>query len=174
MRNGKLATIIFIRDVNSRGHEVSGYIDYGHRLTTDPNVPLWFERKKRLMPKPSDLSYYNWVTHLSTSNPTPNFQVGGWGMPQRPQSMVSLLATAWSRNKACGGCPSGGGTVSSPLSGVRWLLCHPPGTMAQAPGCCTAPAITEQSHNKGSTQRPFPPPHCPSTPSTSYLHTPAC
>ena len=33
VRNGKLSTIIFIRDViDKKGHEVSGYIDYGHRL----------------------------------------------------------------------------------------------------------------------------------------------
>ena len=31
-RNGKMTTIIFIRDRNQRGQEVSGYIDYSHRL----------------------------------------------------------------------------------------------------------------------------------------------
>ena len=31
--------------------------------------------KKRLMPKASDLSYYNWETQTSTSNSSPNFQV---------------------------------------------------------------------------------------------------
>ena len=31
VRNGKLTTIIFIRDKNAKGQEVSGYIDYGHR-----------------------------------------------------------------------------------------------------------------------------------------------
>ena len=31
-RNGKMTTIIFIRDRNQRGQEVSGYIDYAHRL----------------------------------------------------------------------------------------------------------------------------------------------
>lgn len=31
VRNGKLTTIIFIRDKNVKGQEVSGYIDYGHR-----------------------------------------------------------------------------------------------------------------------------------------------
>lgn len=36
VRNGKLSTIIFIRDViDKKGHEVSGYIDYGHRLKTE-------------------------------------------------------------------------------------------------------------------------------------------
>ena len=33
------------------------------------------------MPKPTDLSYYNWETQTSTSNSSPNFQVrtGTWG-----------------------------------------------------------------------------------------------
>eukprot|EP00878_Enallax_costatus_P046933 GHUV01057258.1.p1 GENE.GHUV01057258.1~~GHUV01057258.1.p1 ORF type:complete len:194 (+),score=51.45 GHUV01057258.1:860-1441(+) len=76
VRNGKLTTIIFIRDRNARGHEVSGYIDFAHRLKSDGNMETYFERSKRLMPHQSDLSFYNWETHLSTSNPTPNFQVG--------------------------------------------------------------------------------------------------
>jgi hypothetical protein len=55
--------------------QVSGYIDYAHRLKVDPNMEAYFDRSKRLMPQHSDLSFYNWETHLSTSNPTPNFQV---------------------------------------------------------------------------------------------------
>mmetsp|Transcript_26475 Transcript_26475/g.57763 ORF Transcript_26475/g.57763 Transcript_26475/m.57763 type:complete len:239 (+) Transcript_26475:157-873(+) len=74
VRNGKLTTIVFIRDKNTKGQEVSGYIDYGHRLKTE-NMEPYFERKKRLMPRPTDLSFYNWETQMSTSNPTPNFQV---------------------------------------------------------------------------------------------------
>ena len=54
--------------------QVSGYIDYAHRLKSE-NFEPYFERKKKLMPKPSDLSYYNWETQHSTSNFTPNFQV---------------------------------------------------------------------------------------------------
>ena len=53
---------------------MSGYIDYGHRLKTE-NMEPYFERKKVIMPKPADLSYYDWETQMSTSNPTPNFQV---------------------------------------------------------------------------------------------------
>jgi hypothetical protein len=56
--------------------QVSGYIDYAHRLKSDPNMEAHFEGTKRLMPRHTDLSFYNWETHLSTSNPTPNFQVG--------------------------------------------------------------------------------------------------
>jgi len=74
VRTGKLTTIIFLRDFNSKGQEVSGYIDLAHRLRTDDFVPI-FDRKKRLLPKPSDLSYYNWETGLSTSNSTPHYQV---------------------------------------------------------------------------------------------------
>ena len=54
--------------------QVSGYIDYGHRLKTE-NMEPYFEHKKALMPRPADLSFYNWETQMSTSNPTPNFQV---------------------------------------------------------------------------------------------------
>jgi hypothetical protein len=74
VRNGKLTSIIFIRDKNHKGQEVSGYIDYAHRLKVE-NLEPYFERKRKLMPKPSDLSYYNWETQTSTSNSTPNFQV---------------------------------------------------------------------------------------------------
>lgn len=31
VRNGKLTCILFIRHVNDKGQEVSGYIDYAHR-----------------------------------------------------------------------------------------------------------------------------------------------
>ena len=72
--NGKLSTIIFIRDTNSKGQEVSGYIDFGHRLRSDNLEPI-FSGKKRLMPKASDLSYYNWKTKMSSYNHTPNFLV---------------------------------------------------------------------------------------------------
>ncbi|DBA89720.1 hypothetical protein WJX79_001157 [Trebouxia sp. C0005] len=74
VRNGKLTTIIFIRDKNAKGQEVSGYIDYGHRLKAEQMEAI-FERKKRLLPRPTDLSFYNWDTQVSMSNATANFQV---------------------------------------------------------------------------------------------------
>eukprot|EP01119_Soliformovum_irregulare_P023369 TRINITY_DN8152_c0_g1_i1.p1 TRINITY_DN8152_c0_g1~~TRINITY_DN8152_c0_g1_i1.p1 ORF type:complete len:235 (-),score=64.71 TRINITY_DN8152_c0_g1_i1:726-1430(-) len=73
-RTGKLACIIFIRDKNKKGQEISGYIDYAHRLKTE-NFEPYFQRKKRLLPKPSDLSFYNWETQLPTYCPTSNFQI---------------------------------------------------------------------------------------------------
>mmetsp|Transcript_23752 Transcript_23752/g.55355 ORF Transcript_23752/g.55355 Transcript_23752/m.55355 type:complete len:238 (+) Transcript_23752:77-790(+) len=74
VRNGKLSTIIFIRDKNGKNQEISGYIDYGQRLKTE-NFEPYFERKKRLLPRPSDLSFYNWDTQHSTSNESGNFQI---------------------------------------------------------------------------------------------------
>eukprot|EP00243_Klebsormidium_subtile_P010887 TRINITY_DN5969_c0_g1_i1.p1 TRINITY_DN5969_c0_g1~~TRINITY_DN5969_c0_g1_i1.p1 ORF type:complete len:234 (-),score=53.91 TRINITY_DN5969_c0_g1_i1:347-1048(-) len=74
VRSGKLATIIFVRDFNSKGQEVSAYIDYAQRLKTEDLDPV-FDCKKKLLPRPSDLSFYNWETQTSTSNATPNFQV---------------------------------------------------------------------------------------------------
>jgi len=35
----------------------------------------YFSRKKTLLPKPSDMSFYNWETQTCTCNATPNFQV---------------------------------------------------------------------------------------------------
>ncbi|XP_034728820.1 cilia- and flagella-associated protein 299 [Etheostoma cragini] len=73
-RSGKMTSVIFIRDHNALGQEVSGYIDYAHRLKTQDFEP-YFSGKKRLMPGRSDLCYYNWKTQVSTSNSSPNFEV---------------------------------------------------------------------------------------------------
>lgn len=75
VRNGKLSTIIFIRDV-VKGHEISGYIDYGHRLRSqNEDFEEYFTKKKKLVPKRSDLSYYNWKTHSLYYNSSSTFQV---------------------------------------------------------------------------------------------------
>ncbi|XP_074895914.1 cilia- and flagella-associated protein 299 [Buteo buteo] len=73
-RSGKISSIIFIRDRNSRRQEVSAYIDYAHRLTTD-DFEAYFSGKKRLFPRSTDLSFYNWDRNVSTSNSSPNYQV---------------------------------------------------------------------------------------------------
>ena len=31
VRSGRLSTVVYIRDRNAGGQEVSGYVDYGHR-----------------------------------------------------------------------------------------------------------------------------------------------
>ncbi|XP_075903126.1 cilia- and flagella-associated protein 299 [Nelusetta ayraudi] len=73
-RSGKMTSVIFIRDHNTLGQEVSGYIDYAHRLKSHDFEP-YFSGKKRLLPGRSDLCFYNWTTHASTSNSSPNFEV---------------------------------------------------------------------------------------------------
>lgn len=71
--NGKKLTIIFVR-VENKNSEISGYIDYAHRLKTEDFRP-YFEGKKKLLPKPTDLSYYNWRTGMCVCNDSPNFKV---------------------------------------------------------------------------------------------------
>ncbi|GAA50853.1 hypothetical protein CLF_105142 [Clonorchis sinensis] len=55
-RTGKISTIIFIRDKNARGQEISGYIDYAHRLKTE-DFSQYFMEKKKILPRPGDLSH---------------------------------------------------------------------------------------------------------------------
>ncbi|XP_025778106.1 cilia- and flagella-associated protein 299 isoform X1 [Lynx rufus] len=68
------STVIFIRDKNSHGQEVSGYIDYAHRLKIE-DFEVYFSGKRRLLPKPTDMSFYNWDSHIAVWNSTPNYQV---------------------------------------------------------------------------------------------------
>ncbi|KAL0592602.1 hypothetical protein ABG067_000166 [Albugo candida] len=74
VRSGKLSCVLFIRDRNARGQEISGYIDYAARLKSEPFEP-YFEQKKKLLPTSNDLSFYNWDTQKSSSNSSANFQV---------------------------------------------------------------------------------------------------
>lgn len=60
--------------MDRKGHEISGYIDYGARLKNE-DFEEYFSRKKKLMPKPTDLSYYNWKTQKLRYNNTATFQV---------------------------------------------------------------------------------------------------
>lgn len=74
VRVGKLSTLIYVRDLNKKGHEISGYVDYADRLANS-NFELVFDKKKPIMPTPKDLSYFNWETMNSTVNDSPNWQV---------------------------------------------------------------------------------------------------
>lgn len=71
--NGRLLTIIFIR-YESKLTEISGYIDYAHRLKTE-DFKAVFEGKRKLLPKPTDLSFYNWRTGFCAANDSQNFKV---------------------------------------------------------------------------------------------------
>ena len=85
--------------------QVSGYIDLSQRLVADGGgMEAVFGRKKRLMPRPTDLSFYNWETHLATSNPTPNFQVGSWAH-LLPRGATPCLPGMSCCSPACLRCP---------------------------------------------------------------------
>ncbi|KAF8765014.1 cilia- and flagella-associated protein 299-like isoform X2 [Argiope bruennichi] len=71
---GCLATIIFIRDINEKGEEVSAYIDYRHRLRTEDWIP-YFRGEKKIVPSEKDLSFYNWVKGTSYHTSSANFEV---------------------------------------------------------------------------------------------------
>lgn len=73
-RSGKMTTILFIRDRNAKNQEISGYIDLAHRLKNE-QLDDYLDSSKRMLPKTSDLSFYNWETHACVANATPNFQV---------------------------------------------------------------------------------------------------
>ncbi|KAF6129320.1 cilia and flagella associated protein 299 [Phyllostomus discolor] len=79
----QLASVIFIRDRNSHGQQVSAYIDYAHRLKTEDFEP-YFNGKKRLVPRPTDLSFYNWNSNTAMCNSTPNYQV----IADNPEGLV--------------------------------------------------------------------------------------
>ena len=74
VRNGRMTTIIFIR-AHTGKREVSGYIDLADRLKKE-DFKAYFERSKTLLPKPTDLSYFNWDTQSSSFiNNSQNFRV---------------------------------------------------------------------------------------------------
>ncbi|KAH9513209.1 hypothetical protein Btru_034374 [Bulinus truncatus] len=73
-RTGKSASIFFIRDRNEKGQEVSGYIDYSHRLATEDFRPI-FNLEKRFLPQKTDLSFFNWDTMNVGSKSSPNYEV---------------------------------------------------------------------------------------------------
>jgi hypothetical protein len=74
VRNGRKSTIIFIRYREQNGKEVSAYIDYRERLKNE-NFELIFDGEKDLIPKPTDLSYYNWTIQKVYSNDSTFFRV---------------------------------------------------------------------------------------------------
>ena len=93
------------------GQEISGYIDYAHRLRQEDFTP-YFKGERKLYPRQSDLSYYNWATQTSTSNSTPNFQVkadnaaGLLFKNKRDRKIINVDPKA----------PSGDNTVRYPIS----------------------------------------------------------
>ena len=74
VRNGRKSTIIFIRYKDKKGKETSAYIDYRERLKNDEMEGI-FKEGKPLLPKPTDLSYYNWTLQKVMSNDSTFFRV---------------------------------------------------------------------------------------------------
>ncbi|XP_054706495.1 cilia- and flagella-associated protein 299-like [Uloborus diversus] len=71
---GRISTIIFLRDTNDKREEVSAYIDYAHRLSTE-NWEPYFDGRKKLLPVETDISFYNWSKEQAFSTCSPNFGV---------------------------------------------------------------------------------------------------
>lgn len=67
-RLGVVNTIIFLKN-----KEKSAYIDYKCRLDLE-DWYLYFNGSKKLFPKKTDLSYYNWRTRLTIVNDSPNYK----------------------------------------------------------------------------------------------------
>ncbi|KAK9802027.1 hypothetical protein WJX73_003101 [Symbiochloris irregularis] len=107
VRSGRLATIIFIRDFKKGGQEVSGYIDYGHRLkSVEASMAAVFAGRERLLPRPSDLSYYNWTTHLLSSQASTFFEVqednpAGLFFKHRQDRKIISVDTAQASDESC-------------------------------------------------------------------------
>ena len=75
VKNGRKSTIIFVRYKDKKGKETSAYIDYRERLKNDDDMYGFFKEGKPLLPKPTDLSYYNWTMQKVTSNDSTFFRV---------------------------------------------------------------------------------------------------
>ena len=73
LRNGRLTTILFIRDERNK-RQVSAYIDLADRMKTE-DFRLIFNKRKQIQPKPTDLSYYSWEGQSIHYNDSPNFKV---------------------------------------------------------------------------------------------------
>ena len=74
VRNGQKTALIFIRDFNAAGQEVSAYIDYADRLRNE-DWTNYFKKQKKLRPKTSDMSFYNWKTRTVHRNESTSFEV---------------------------------------------------------------------------------------------------
>ncbi|KAF5307689.1 hypothetical protein FQR65_LT06744 [Abscondita terminalis] len=73
-RVGILATIIYMRFFTRTGFEVSGYIDYAHRLKLEDWKPF-FKSGRKFYPNNNDLGYYHWRMGKSVSNDSFNYKV---------------------------------------------------------------------------------------------------
>ena len=75
LRNGRTTTILFVRQAEPGRSEKSAYIDLADRMKNDGDFRQIFMGKKKLQPKKSDLSYYDWDVQSGVMNDSPNFRV---------------------------------------------------------------------------------------------------
>ncbi|KAL2740626.1 cilia- and flagella-associated protein 299-like, partial [Vespula squamosa] len=68
-----LSTIIFVRHNPRLQVEVSGYIDFNERLKAEDWQP-YFEGKRKLWPKITDLAYYHWKVGKMQVNVSSNYE----------------------------------------------------------------------------------------------------
>jgi len=73
-RTGKQASVIMIRDFDKLGQEISGYIDFAHRLATEDWEPI-FNATFKLLPRRGDLSYMEWEKFKIYHKDSPNYEV---------------------------------------------------------------------------------------------------
>eukprot|EP00048_Salpingoeca_helianthica_P016286 m.231480 g.231480 ORF g.231480 m.231480 type:complete len:230 (-) comp18377_c0_seq1:116-805(-) len=73
-RNGRLITLIFIRHKNAKGQEISGYIDFAARMQLEDMEPYFVEGRP-LLPRHTDISFYNWETQTAHQSVSPNLEV---------------------------------------------------------------------------------------------------
>jgi len=58
------------------GQKILFLISNAGKIITFPRIrDCYLYSRKKLLPRPTDLSYYNWETQLSTSNSSPHYQV---------------------------------------------------------------------------------------------------
>ena len=68
--------LVILTMLNGFGQRISLPISKrGYYLSAFFSCFYFAKYRKRLLPKPTDLSYYNWETQLSTSNSSPYYQV---------------------------------------------------------------------------------------------------
>ena len=127
--NDKLSVVLFLRvAVGAPGRaeaEVSGYIDLGDRLARE-DFTDYFEGRRLLLPRSSDLSYFNWATGKCCFNDSPNFKA------QASFKRLSLSFVHRKSKKAVqlagSGEEGGGREVASRLPGYLQVLfydCRP-------------------------------------------------
>jgi hypothetical protein len=73
VRNGQKTALIFLRGPNAAGQEVSAYIDFADRLRSE-DWRNYFQKRKLLKPKTTDMSFYNWKTRTIHRNESTSFQ----------------------------------------------------------------------------------------------------